>query len=734
MEVQQFYYDNKIVRKFIVATMFWGIIGMSIGLLLAFMFLFPNLTDGISWLSFGRLRPLHTNAVIFAFVGNAIFAGVYYSSQRLLKARMWKDWLSNLNFWGWQAIIVGAAITLPLGYTTSKEYAELEWPFDIAIAIIWVAFGANLIGTILKRRQRHLYVAIWFYLGTFVTVAVLHIVNSMELPVSALKSYSMYAGVQDALVQWWYGHNAVAFFLTTPFLGLMYYFVPKAANRPVYSYRLSIVHFWSLIFIYIWAGPHHLLYSALPDWAQNLGVAFSIMLIAPSWGGMINGLLTLRGAWDKVRTDPVLKFMVVAITGYGMATFEGPMLSLKNVNAIAHFSDWVIAHVHVGALAWNGFLTFGMVYWMVPKLFKTKLWSTALANVHFWIGTLGIILYALPMYVAGFVQASMWKQFNPDGTLTYGNFLETISEIIPMYWMRAIGGSMFIIGALIGVYNIIMTARAGQKVTDELTEAAPLQRVTKQRTVKEGYHTWLERRPVKLTIFATIAILIGGMVQIIPSLIVDDYIPVISSVKPYTPLELEGRDIYIRESCVSCHSQMIRPFRSEVERYGEYSKAGEYVYDHPFLWGSKRTGPDLMRIGGKYSDNWHLNHFYDPQSTSSGSIMPSYKWLIKNELNKNTTKDKMRAMVTLGVPYTAEDIARAQEWMDEQGTQIEKNLYSDPDFAKTYEADKEYAHDNGEDFIEMRNREVIALIAYIQRLGTDIKIKNAEDTAIHLNK
>ncbi|WP_055436868.1 cytochrome-c oxidase, cbb3-type subunit I [Lacinutrix algicola] len=733
MELQKFYYDNKIVSKFIIATLFWGIVGMSVGLLLAYMFLFPNLTDGISWLSFGRLRPLHTNAVIFAFVGNAIFAGVYYSTQRLLKARMWKDWLSNLNFWGWQAIIVGAAITLPLGYSTSKEYAELEWPFDIAIALIWVVFGANLIGTMIKRRQRHLYVAIWFYLATFVTVAVLHIVNSMELPVSAFKSYSAYAGVQDALVQWWYGHNAVAFFLTTPFLGLMYYYVPKAANRPVYSYRLSIVHFWSLIFIYIWAGPHHLLYSALPDWAQNLGVAFSIMLLAPSWGGMINGLLTLRGAWDKVRTDPVLKFMVVAITGYGMATFEGPMLSLKNVNAVAHFTDWIIAHVHVGALAWNGFLTFGMIYWMVPKLFKTKLWSTPLANLHFWVGTLGIILYALPLYVAGFVQWSMWQQFNPDGTLTYGNFLETVTQIMPMYWMRAIGGTLFITGALIGVFNVIMTARSGSKVTDELAESAPLQKVTKKRTSKEGYHTWLERRPVKLTLFATIAILIGGMVQIVPSLMVDEYIPVISSVKPYSPLELEGRDIYIREGCVGCHSQMVRPFRHEVERYGEYSKAGEYVYDHPFLWGSKRTGPDLHRIGGKYSDNWHLSHFYDPQSVSEGSIMPSYKWLIKNELDKGLTETKMEAMVTLGVPYTDEEIANAQDAMDKQGTKIEKNLYNDPDFAKTYEADKKYAKENGKAFIEMRNREVVAVIAYLQRLGTDIKIKNADDSALNKN-
>lgn len=724
MEVEQFYYDNKIVKKFTIATLIWGIVGMSVGLLLAFMFLFPNLTDGISWLSFGRLRPLHTNAVIFAFVGNAIFAGVYYSSQRLLKARMFSDLLSNFNFWGWQAIIIGAAITLPLGYTSSKEYAELEWPFDIAIALVWVAFGANLIGTILKRRQRHLYVAIWFYLATFVTVAVLHIFNNLEIPVSALKSYSIYSGVQDALVQWWYGHNAVAFFLTTPFLGLMYYFVPKAANRPVYSYRLSIVHFWSLIFIYIWAGPHHLLYTALPDWAQNLGVAFSVMLLFPSWGGMINGLLTLRGAWDKVRVDPVLKFMVVAITGYGMATFEGPMLSLKNVNAIAHFSDWIIAHVHVGALAWNGFLTFGMVYWMVPRLFKTKLWSIKLANVHFWIGTLGIILYALPMYVAGFVQASMWKQFNPDGTLTYGNFLETVAEIIPMYWMRAIGGSLYIVGAFVLLYNIIQTVRHGNTVEDELAEAAPLEKVTNKRVSGEGYHTWLERRPVKLTIYATIAILIGGMVQIIPSLMVDEYVPVISSVKPYTPLELEGRDLYIREGCVSCHSQMIRPFRSEVERYGEYSKAGEYVYDYPFLWGSKRTGPDLMRVGAKYSDNWHLNHMYDPQSTSSGSIMPSYKWLVTSELDKSDTEAKMRALVTLGVPYTDEEIARAQEWMLEQGTQIEKNLYSDPDFVTTYEADKKYALENDMEFVDMRNREIVALIAYLQRLGTDIKVKD----------
>ncbi|UZH54121.1 cytochrome-c oxidase, cbb3-type subunit I [Salinimicrobium tongyeongense] len=725
MELQQFYYDNKIVKKFLYATLFWGVIGMTVGLLLAFLFLFPNLTDGVSWLSFGRLRPLHTNAVIFAFVGNAIFAGVYYSTQRLLKARMYSDILSNINFWGWQLIIVGAAITLPLGFTSSKEYAELEWPFDIAIAVVWVVFGWNLIATIFKRRQRHLYVAIWFYIATFVTVAVLHIFNSLAIPVGLFKSYSVYAGVQDALVQWWYGHNAVAFFLTTPFLGLMYYFVPKAANRPVYSYKLSIIHFWSLIFIYIWAGPHHLLYSSLPDWAQNLGVAFSVMLLMPSWGGMINGLLTLRGAWDKVKTDPVLKFMVVAITGYGMATFEGPMLSLKNVNAIAHFSDWVIAHVHVGALAWNGFLTFGMVYWLVPRMFKTRLYSVKLANAHFWTGTLGIILYALPMYVAGFVQASMWKQFNPDGTLVYGNFLETVTEIMPMYWFRAIGGSMYIFGMFILLYNVYKTIKTGTEVTDELAEAAPLQKISNRRLVGEGFHTWLERKPVQLTVLATIAILIGGIIQIVPTLLVKSNIPTITSVKPYTPLELEGRDIYIREGCVSCHSQMIRPFRSEVERYGEFSKAGEYVYDHPFLWGSKRTGPDLMRVGGKYSDNWHFNHMYDPQSTSSGSIMPGYKWLITSKHDRSETEDKMKAMVQLGVPYTEAEIANAQAHMEEQATKIQQNLYSDPDFVTTYEADKKYAEENGLEFIEMKDREIVALIAYIQRLGTDIKVVNS---------
>jgi cytochrome c oxidase cbb3-type subunit I/II len=622
---------------------------------------------------------------------------------------MYSDFLGKVHFWGWQLIIVAAAITLPLGLNSSKEYAELEWPIDIAVTIVWVIMGINMIGTLLKRRQRHIYVAIWFYISTMVTIALLYIFNNLEIPVSAFKSYSVYAGVQDAMVQWWYGHNAVAFFLTTPMLGLMYYFVPKAANRPVYSYRLSIIHFWTLIFIYIWAGPHHLLYTALPEWAQNLGTVFSVMLIFPSWGGMINGLLTLRGAWDKVREDPILKFFVVAITGYGMSTFEGPMLAFKNLNAIGHYTDWIVAHVHIGTLAWNGFIISGMLYWLAKKLYNTELYSTKLANIHFWIGTLGILFYALPLYVAGFTQASMWKQFNPDGTLVYGNFLETVTQILPMYAMRAFGGTLYITGFILLTYNIIKTAKIGSSVNDELAEAAPLKKISGKRLSGETVHNWLERKTILFTVLAFIAVAIGGAVEIIPLIVVKSNIPTISSVKPYTPLELEGRDIYIREGCNNCHSQMIRPFRSEVERYGEYSKVGEFVYDHPFLWGSRRTGPDLHRIGGKYNDNWHFNHMFDPRLTSPGSIMPRYLWLLKNNLDISHIEDKMNAMVFLGVPYTQSEVDQASHLLKSQAAEIEQNLRQDPEFVKNY----------GD--ANMKDKEIVALIAYLQRLGTDIK-------------
>lgn len=700
--LDKFFYDNKIVKLFAYATVFWGIVGMLAGILAAFQLVFPALNFGIAPTTFGRVRPVHTNAVIFAFVGNGIFMGVYYSLQRLCKARMYSDKLSKFHFWGWQSIIVLGAITLLAGFTTGKEYAELEWPIDILIAIVWVAFGWNMFGTIIKRRERHLYVAIWFYIATFVTVAMLHIVNSIEIPVTMFKSYSWYAGVQDALIQWWYGHNAVAFFLTTPYLGMMYYFLPKAANRPVYSYRLSIIHFWALTFIYIWAGPHHLLYTALPDWAQSLGVVFSVMLIAPSWGGMLNGLLTLRGAWDKVREEPVLKFMVVAVTAYGMATFEGPMLSLKNVNAISHFTDWTIAHVHVGALGWNGFLTFGVLYWLIPRVFRTELYSKKLANWHFWIGTLGIVFYVVPMYWAGFMQSLAWKEFTPEGQLKY-QFMETVQQMRPFYAMRGVGGTLFLIGALMMCYNLYKTIRKGNVLNDEPSEAAPLTKVYAEHG-KSHWHRWIERRPVQMMVLSLIVVGIGGLVEIVPTFMVKSNVPTIGSVKPYTPLELHGRDIYLKEGCYNCHSQMIRPFRSEVARYGEYSKAGEFVYDHPFQWGSKRTGPDLARLGGKYPDSWHFNHMYEPTSMSPNSIMPNYQWLFENVIDTSLTRPKIEAMQSLGVPYAKgyEDIANID--LMKQANEIQANLAKDNIKVKS-------------------DKEIVALIAYLQRLGKDIKLE-----------
>ncbi len=702
MQLEKFQYDNRIVRNFAYVTILWGVVGMLVGLWAALELVFPKVLNVQPWFNFGRIRPLHTNAVIFAFVGNGIFMGYYYSLQRLLKTRMASDILSRIHFWGWQLIIVAAAITLPLGITTSKEYAELEWPIDIAIAVIWVIFGWNMFATILKRRERHLYVAIWFYIATFVTVAVLHIVNSFELPVTFLKSYSWYAGVQDALVQWWYGHNAVAFFLTTPYLGLMYYFLPKAANRPVFSYKLSIIHFWALIFIYIWAGPHHLLYSALPNWAQSLGIVFSFTLIFPSWGGMINGLLTLRGAWDKVREDVILKFMVVAVTAYGMATFEGPMLSLKTINAISHFTDWTIAHVHVGGLGWNGMLTFGILYWLIPKIFKTELYSRKLANAHFWIATLGILFYAIPMYWAGFTQASMWKQFTESGQLKYP-FLETVTYLKPFYATRSFGGALYLVGALLMVYNIYKTVRQGKLVANEDAEAPALEKTYQQHN-GEHWHRWLERKPVPFLVATLIVILIGGVIEMVPTFLVKSNVPTIASVKPYTPLELQGRDIYVREGCYTCHSQMIRPFRSETERYGEYSKAGEFVYDHPFQWGSKRTGPDLAREGtgnNRKTNTWHFNHLDDPQAISTGSIMPSYSFLIDNVLDTSTTRAKIRAMQTLGVPYEKGYEDEANRDLAIQASQIAATLHNDSIMVPS-------------------NREIIAVIAYLQRLGTDI--------------
>lgn len=749
METQKFSYDNSIVRAFLYATVVFGLLGFLLGLTVALLLFYPELpeflfgTDDLTIKSlasgnlqglidtqgkfgFGRLRMMHTTTVIFAFVMNGFCAGAYYSIQRLLKTRMYSDTLSWIHFWGWQFMIVASLGTFMYGINTSKEYAEHEWPIDILITIVWLVFGANMFLTIAKRRVRHLYVAIWFYIGTWVAIAMLHIINNLEVPLTfgGWKSYSAYAGVKDALVQWWYGHNAVAFVLTTPVLGLMYYFLPKAADRPVFSYKLSIIHFWSLIFVYIWAGPHHLQYTAIPGWAQALATGFSIMLIAPSWGGMLNGLLTLRGAWDKVRENPVLKFFVVAITTYGMATFEGPLLATKTLNKIGHYTDWVIGHVHVGALGWNGFMTFGMIYYLLPIMWRTKLWSTKLANWHFWLGTLGIIFYAVPLYIAGFTQGLMWKQFNPDGTLLYKNWLDTVSAIIPYYQMRFVGGLLYISGAILMCVNVVATVRSGSFQKNVAAQAPALAKITNARKQGEGVHLWIERMPVLLTVLSLFAVSIGGFFEIVPTLTMKSSVPMISAVKPYTPLELEGRDIYIREGCNACHSQMIRPFRDEVVRFngknGQYSKAGEFVYDRPFLWGSKRTGPDLHREGGKNGSSWHFKHMLNPRVTSAGSIMPRYPWLISNTLDRSQTIDKITFMKDVyDVPYTRAQIDSAKAWTDNQAKFVVNQIYSDsPDIKKEF---AERQAKEGAKFVPLEEREIVGLIAYLQRLGTDIK-------------
>lgn len=710
-------YNDKVVRQFLWATLTWGFVGMLVGVVIAAELANWRVNLGIPYITFGRLRPLHTNGVIFGFACNAFFTAAYYSTQRLVKARLFSDALSQIHFWGWQAIIVSAALTLPAGLTFGKEYGELEWPIKLAITVIWVVFAVNFFGTLVVRREKHIYVSIWFYSASIITVAALHIVESFFVPVSFLKSYSLFSGPQDALVQWWYGHNAVAFVLTTPFLGIMYYFIPKAINRPVYSYRLSIVHFWSLIFVYIWAGPHHLHYTALPLWAQSLGMVFSVVLWMPSWGGMINGLLTLRGSWDRVRRDPVLKFLVAAVTFYGMSTFEGPLMAIKSVNAISHYTDWTIGHVHSGTLGWVGFMSFGAMYWLVPRLYGVKLHSEKWATTHFWLGTVGIVFYIVSMWIAGITQALMLQAVTPEGKLLYPDFVETVAAIEPYYYMRLVGGLLYLSGVTLGIVNFWKTMKSAPAPQDE-TVLVParfepselsddLNEATRQGdvgSVVNKLHHILESKPMVLAFLSLLAIGVGSLVELLPTMFIRDNVPLIASVKPYTPLELEGRDIYVREGCYLCHSQMIRPFKDEYLRYGVPSRPGESVYDHPFQWGSKRTGPDLARVGGKYPDLWHYRHMRNPRDISSKSIMPVFAWLLENRLDTHLTAAKLQAQRTLGVPYSKEDVDSANVRRDRQAAAIAATLKEQGNVPET-----------------VKDKEIVALIAYLQRLGADIK-------------
>ena len=749
-------FNDKIVRQFLLASVIWGAVGMLVGVIVAAQLRYWQLNFDLPWLTFGRLRPLHTNAVIFAFVGNMMFAGVYYSTQRLVKARLASDFLSQLHFWGWQAIIVAAAITLPLGFSRGKEYAELIWPINIAVMLIWVVFAVNFFWTLARRREPTLYVGIWFYIATIITVAMLYIVNHISIPTSLLHSYPLFGGVQDALVQWWYGHNAVAFFLTTPILGIMYYFVPKAADRPVYSYRLSVIHFWSLVFVYIWAGPHHLLNTALPDWLQTLGMTFSLMLWAPSWAGMLNGLLTIRGAWDKLRTEPVLKFFAVAVTFYGMSTFEGPLLSIKAVSALGHYTDWIVGHVHSGTLGWNGFMAAGMIYWLLPRLWNKPLHSVSLANLHFWLGTVGILLYTAAMWTSGITQGVMLNATTEGGTvLAYSNFLETVTTIRPMMMMRLIGGGLYLVGWFLLIYNFWRTVAGAQAVNgtievfDDAGNIAADEKLSLVGTFLsppvafsllavgfscawmfgndflsiaglvglmisvagayahfesrgKKWASWWDRLLVNsapFTILVVIAVTAGGLVQIIPTVLmhraanVEDRRQV-----PYTPLELAGRDIFVSEGCYNCHSQMIRTLVPDVLRYGDYSRLGESIYDHPFQWGSKRTGPDLARVGSKYPNIWHYRHMENPRSVSAGSTMPNYPWLLTKATDTAALPGKISVQRMLGVPYPAWSPAEVFASVDAQAKAIADDLRA----AGTSAAP---------------DREIIALIAYLQKLG-----------------
>lgn len=724
--MESFSYDDAIVRMFVTATIVWGLAATLVGVIVAIFLVLPQLTGGLPWFTFGRLRPVHTNAAIFAFAGNGIFAAIYYSTQRLCKARMWSDTLSRLHFWGWQAIIVAAAITLPLGITQSREYAEFEWPIDIAIAVVWLLiFGGNFMMTLIHRRERHMYVALWFYIATIVTVALLHVFNNLVIPTSWFHGYSIYAGVQDAFMQWWYGHNAVAFVLTTPFLGLMYYYLPKAAERPVFSYKLSIIHFWSLVFIYIWAGPHHLHYTSLPEWASTLGMLFSLMLWMPSWGGMINGLLTLRGAWHKVASDPILKFFVVGITFYGMATFEGPLLSIKSVNALSHYTDWTIAHVHAGALGWNGFMIFGMLYWLLPRLYQTKLWSPKLMGLHFWVGTIGILLYIIPIYAAGLMQGLMWRAIDAEtGQLMYPDFIETTQSIVPLWSLRVLGGLLYFSGVCMLGLNALMTFLArpakyevpvysAPRLTNRYEEhvAPPVSGLADVPVLELGkkldifarmdWHRQWERLPVKFTVLTTLAVVIATLFEVVPTFLIRSNIPTIASVKPYTPLELAGRQIYTSEGCYNCHSQQIRPMVAETKRYGEYSKPGEFIYDRPFQWGSRRIGPDLAREGGRQSSFWHWSHFEDPELMSPGTVMPSYDHLLTEDLKFSAIAPLVKVAHYLGAPYDKE-LEDSDAMARRQAEEIAADIVKQGGPAGMHE------------------KQAIALIAYVQRLGVDL--------------
>ncbi len=741
-------YSDRVVRQFALATLAWGAFGMAVGLLIALQLAFwpANLPP---YLSFGRMRPVHTTALVLAFAGNMIFAGVYHASQRLLQTRLPSTRLAALHFWSWQLIAAAAVLTVPLGHTQGKELAELEWPLDLALLGSWLAFAVQFFWMVRRRNQRRLHPALWFIIATIAAFTAGHVVNGLAVPSGMLDSYSLFAGVQDAAIQWWYGHGAITFFLTAPVFGLLYYLLPRAAGRPIHSYRLAIVHFWGLAFLFAGAAPQQLLNTALPDWAQTAGAAFGLLLWAPSWAGVLNGLLTVRAAWSRLRSDPVLLFIVAALLFQGLAALQAPLFGLKSVSGLAHYTDWTIGHVHITALGWDGLMAAALLYWMVPRLYGTELHSRAAAGAHFYMAVVGILVYLSSMWIAGATQGLMWRAEGPTGGLAYST-VETLAALRIPYWGRLGGGALYLAGFAVMIWNLAATVRRGRPVDEEAeveVAAAPAgdlrglvfaQPVLIAATVaglviaagfanplaalglvflagllglgglagaavlrdrvQPTWHQQLERRALAFTALVTAAVMLGPAVEVTP-LLVRGPEPVAGESAPYSPLQLEGRGIYVAEGCHTCHSQMIRPFLWEVARYGEVSSATESLYDHPFQWGSRRVGPDLARVGGRYPNLWHYQHLLDPRAVTPGSSMPPYPHLSDRRVDLDATGDRMRALRSAGVPYDDRAIQGAAAAALAEARAIAADL------RQTGQVD--VAPDS----------EMVALIAYLQRLG-----------------
>tara|TARA_B110000495_G_C23037492_1_gene620241 strand:- start:889 stop:3216 length:2328 start_codon:yes stop_codon:yes gene_type:complete len=724
-------YDDSIVRKFLTATLIWGFVAAVVAVVVASMLLYPGAVSGTDWLSFGRLRPLATTLFLLAFAGNGIFAAIYYSTQRLCKTPMWSRVLSRLHFWSWQAIIASALITLPQGITQGRGYGELEWPIDVSVSFVWMLFfAANFFMTLVHRRERRMYVSLWFYLAAVVAMCLINVCTLFVFPQGPLKSDSLATGVQDALLQWWYGHNLLLFLLIVPFFGLVYYFVPKAANRPVHSYKLSIVNFWTLILVGVWVAPQHLHYTALPEWASSLGMLFGLLFGIAVLAGVANALLTLRGAADQTSADPVYRFFFVGVIFLGIAAVEEAMLSIKSINALVHYTEWMTAHLELGLLGWNGMLILGMAYWLTPKLFQTGLWSNKAVSLHFWLALGGLLLCVVPGYAAGIVQSGVWRSMDDLGNLQY-DFVDSAPFLKRMWSLQLVGGLVYAAGFMVMLANYGMTwlKRSGAyevpihyqdgsserirpvsgPVPVSVLETAPVLNIAKRLDIwsRLNWHRQWEESPRRIGFLVALVVVLAFVVEVVPMFVfAASNVPPLAAVKPYTPLELLGRQIYVTEGCCNCHTQMVRPLMPETLRYGDYSQPGELVHDQPAQWGKRRIGPDLARESGKQTSFWHWRHLANPQEDEPNSAMPSYRYLLDRPIDFEKINELVQAAHGLGVPYASE-LTGSQEMASKQAESIAADIVSKGGPIRrgtlmTYDA------------------EAVALIAYLQRLGADL--------------